>query len=68
MVGDLKRGRTVRSLSYLMKNYKNVTLYYVAPEVFRMKDDIKAFLKKHGIPSTRPTTSKASCPRSMPST
>jgi aspartate carbamoyltransferase catalytic subunit len=50
MVGDLKRGRTVRSLSYLMKNYQNVTLYYVAPEVFRMKDDIKAFLKKHAIP------------------
>jgi aspartate carbamoyltransferase catalytic subunit len=50
MVGDLKRGRTVRSLSYLMKNYKGVTLYFVAPEVFRMKDDIKSFLKKHGIP------------------
>jgi aspartate carbamoyltransferase catalytic subunit len=50
MVGDLKRGRTVRSLSYLMKNYKDVTLYFVAPEVFRMKDDIKSFLKKHGIP------------------
>ena len=50
MVGDLKRGRTVRSLSYLMKNYTNVTLYYVAPEVFRMKDDIKAFLRKHAIP------------------
>jgi aspartate carbamoyltransferase catalytic subunit len=50
MVGDLKRGRTVRSLSYLMKNYKDVTLYFVAPDVFRMKDDIKAFLKKHAIP------------------
>ena len=50
MVGDLKRGRTVRSLSYLMKNYKNVTLYFVAPEVFRMQDDIKAFLNKHAIP------------------
>jgi aspartate carbamoyltransferase catalytic subunit len=50
MVGDLKRGRTVRSLSYLMKNYKGVTIYYVSPEVFRMKDDIKSFLKKHRIP------------------
>jgi aspartate carbamoyltransferase catalytic subunit len=49
MVGDLKRGRTVRSLSYLMKNYQDVTIYYVSPEVFRMQDDIKAFLKKHGI-------------------
>ena len=50
MVGDLKRGRTVRSLSYLMKNYQDVQLYFVAPKVFRMKDDIKDFLKKHAIP------------------
>ena len=50
MVGDLKRGRTVRSLSYLMKNYQGITLYFVAPEVFRMKEDIKSFLTKHGIP------------------
>jgi aspartate carbamoyltransferase catalytic subunit len=50
MVGDLKRGRTVRSLSYLMKNYRDVSLCFVAPDVFRMKDDIKAFLQKHGIP------------------
>jgi aspartate carbamoyltransferase catalytic subunit len=50
MVGDLMRGRTVRSLSYLMKNYKDVELYFVSPEVFRMKDDIKDFLKRHEIP------------------
>ena len=50
MVGDLRRGRTVRSLSYLMKNYKDVSLYYVSPGILKMKDDIKTFLKKHGIP------------------
>lgn len=49
MVGDLKRGRTVRSLSYLMKNYEKISLYFVSPDVFRMKDDIKEFLKKHRI-------------------
>ena len=49
MVGDLKRGRTVRSLSYLMKNYKDITLYFVSPEIFKMREDIKAFLNKHGI-------------------
>jgi len=49
MVGDLKRGRTVRSLSYLMKNYEGVTLHFVSPDVFKMKDDIKNFLQKHGI-------------------
>jgi aspartate carbamoyltransferase catalytic subunit len=49
MVGDLKRGRTVRSLSYLMKNYQEMTLYFVSPEVFKMKDDIKRFLRRHCI-------------------
>jgi len=50
MVGDLKRGRTVRSLSYLMKNYNDITLHFVSPDIFKMKDDIKDFLKKHNIP------------------
>ena len=49
MVGDLKRGRTVRSLSYLMKNYKDITLYFVSPAIFKMKKDIKNFLDKHNI-------------------
>ncbi|MEJ2096004.1 MAG: aspartate carbamoyltransferase [Deltaproteobacteria bacterium] len=49
MVGDLKRGRTVRSLSYLMKNYRDVTLYFVSPQIFKMKDDIKTFLARHRI-------------------
>lgn len=50
MVGDLKRGRTVRSLSYLMKNYNGVRLSFVAPEAFRMQPDILDFLDRHGIP------------------
>ena len=49
MVGDLKRGRTVRSLSYLMKNYNSTKLYFVSPIIFKMKDDIKEFLNKHNI-------------------
>lgn len=50
MVGDLKRGRTVRSLSYLMKNYNNVKLIYVSPKEFKMEQDILDFLKRHKIP------------------
>ncbi len=49
MVGDLKRGRTVRSLSYLMKNYKNVKLIFISPKEFAMESDILEFLKKHNI-------------------
>ncbi len=50
MVGDLKRGRTVRSLSYLLKLYKGVKIIYVSPDYLRIDDEIKAFLKKHKIP------------------
>jgi aspartate carbamoyltransferase catalytic subunit len=49
MMGDLKRGRTVRSLCYLMKNYRDVKLVFIAPDRFRMSDDIKLHLTKHGV-------------------
>ena len=52
MVGDLKRGRTVRSLSYLMRNYKGISLSFVSPKEFRMEPDILEFLKRHNIPFT----------------
>jgi len=52
MVGDLKRGRTVRSLSYLLKNYKNISLSFVSPDEFRMEADILNFLRRHNIPFT----------------
>ncbi|MCF8107293.1 MAG: aspartate carbamoyltransferase [Desulfohalobiaceae bacterium] len=52
MVGDLKRGRTVRSLSYLMQNYRDVSLYFVSPQEFRMKQDIKDHLAKKGVKFT----------------
>jgi aspartate carbamoyltransferase catalytic subunit len=49
MMGDLKRGRTVRSLCYLMKNYRDVKLVFIAPEPFRMAEDIKRHLREHGV-------------------
>lgn len=49
MVGDLANGRTVRSLAYLLSMYKNVKMYFVAPDVVRMKDDIKTFLTETGV-------------------
>lgn len=50
MVGDLKRGRTVRSLSYLMKNFSDVNLIFAAPESFQMSEDVLNFLEAHKIP------------------
>lgn len=50
LMGDLKRGRTVRSLCYLMKNYRNVRLVLIAPPRFSLEDDIKEHLREHHIP------------------
>jgi aspartate carbamoyltransferase catalytic subunit len=52
MMGDLQRGRTVRSLCYLMKNYSGVRLVFIAPEQFAMQPDVKAYLDQHRIPYT----------------
>lgn len=49
MVGDLANGRTVRSLAYLLTRYKDVKLYFVAPELVRMKADIKEYLSRNGV-------------------
>jgi len=48
-VGDLLRGRTVRSLAYLLTNYRDVSLCFVAPEPLQIGDDIRQMLKRRGI-------------------
>jgi aspartate carbamoyltransferase catalytic subunit len=50
MMGDLKRGRTVRSLCMLMRHYAGVSIVFIAPERFAMQDDVKDYLSQHGIP------------------
>lgn len=37
LVGDLANGRTVRSLAYLLAKYDGVKIYFVAPDVVKMK-------------------------------
>ncbi|KAF7132119.1 hypothetical protein RHSIM_Rhsim09G0178000 [Rhododendron simsii] len=49
LVGDLANGRTVRSLAYLLSKYQDVKIYFVSPEVVKMKDDIKDFLTLKGV-------------------
>ncbi len=63
MMGDLKRGRTVRSLCYLMKNYKDMRLVFIAPEAFQMEDDIKQHLKKNAIPFTETSDLRSVLPQ-----
>ena len=52
MVGDLQNGRTVRSLCYLLSKYKNIKIYFVSPDVVKMKDDIKDYLTKYKVSFT----------------
>jgi aspartate carbamoyltransferase catalytic subunit len=49
MVGDLKYGRTVRSLTYLLSKYSDIRIVFVSPQVCRMDDDIKDYLDRCGI-------------------
>lgn len=48
MLGDLKYGRTVHSLSRLLSLY-DVTLSFVAPEILRMPGEIVDEVKQRGI-------------------
>lgn len=49
LVGDLKRGRTVRSLAALITNYNDVKLRFVSPESFRISEDLRQYLVKNGL-------------------
>jgi len=48
-VGDLARGRTVRSLAYLLTNYGNVKQYFVAPHQLQVTQDILDQLDSAGV-------------------
>ena len=48
-VGDLARGRTVRSLAWLLTLYPGVKQYFVAPNSLQIGKDILALLDKAGM-------------------
>lgn len=49
MTGDLRYGRTVRSLCYLLGRFYKAKLLFVAPEICRMENDIRDFLDSYGV-------------------
>lgn len=49
MVGDLKRGRTIRSLSLLLAKYTNVKIIFSSPKEFRIDEDLRTKLRKAKI-------------------
>jgi len=48
-VGDLKRGRTVRSLTYLLCRYPGVRLLFVAPPQLGIGEDILEHVSRNGV-------------------
>ena len=49
IVGDLKRSRTARSLSYLLALYPKIKQYFIAPAELQMADDILEHLNQHSV-------------------
>lgn len=49
-VGDLARGRTVRSLSWLLTLYRDIRLVFCAPESLQIGPDILERLERTGTP------------------
>jgi aspartate carbamoyltransferase catalytic subunit len=48
-VGELDKGRTARSLAYLLAKFERVKIYFVAPPEMQMKPDILEYLDRHGV-------------------
>ncbi len=49
MVGDVKRGRTVRSLAKLMKHFDGAEIVFVSPETLMIEDDLRSYLTENKI-------------------
>ena len=47
--GDLKYGRTVHSLAYLLGKHKDIVIHLASPSGFEMPDDILRYLDKHNV-------------------
>jgi aspartate carbamoyltransferase catalytic subunit len=62
-VGDLARGRTVRSLAYLLTRYERVRQCFVAPAQLQIKADILEALAKAGVRYELGDDLKAMLPR-----
>jgi aspartate carbamoyltransferase catalytic subunit len=48
-IGELDRGRTVRSLAYLLAKFERVKVFFVSPPELQMKADILQYLDRHGV-------------------
>jgi aspartate carbamoyltransferase catalytic subunit len=56
VVGDLKHGRTVRSLAYLLGKFRGNKIHFVSPVELSVGYDILAYLNRHETPFTQSTS------------
>jgi aspartate carbamoyltransferase catalytic subunit len=49
MGGDLRNGRTVRSLAQALVQFENVKIIFVSPDSLRMGRDVKELLSAHAV-------------------
>ena len=49
IIGELDKGRTARSLAYLLAKFDRVKMFFVSPPQLQMKPDILDYLDEHGV-------------------
>ncbi len=49
IIGELDRGRTARSLAYLLSKFERVKIFFVSPPEMQMRDDILQHLDEHSV-------------------
>ena len=49
IIGELDKGRTARSLAYLLAKFERVKIFFVSPAELQMKPDILDYLNEHGV-------------------
>ncbi len=49
IIGELDKGRTARSLAYLLAKFDRVKIFFVSPPQMQMKSDILDYLNEHGV-------------------
>jgi aspartate carbamoyltransferase catalytic subunit len=48
-IGELDRGRTVRSLAYLLAKFERIKVFFVSPPELQIKTDILQYLDRQGV-------------------
>jgi aspartate carbamoyltransferase catalytic subunit len=49
LIGELDKGRTARSLAYLLAKFERIKMFFVSPPETQMKPDILAYLDEHDV-------------------